>query len=85
MLYFVSDTVYVKLQYVYLVCSGVCSIIGRGVRGLFGGGGSGGQAGIRADVPTGVCVCMLYVGGWGVHGLADGGVWFLHIGSMSGA
>ena len=33
LLYFVSDTVYVKLQYVYVVCSGVCSIIGRGVRG----------------------------------------------------
>ena len=33
LLYFVSDTVYVKLQYVYVVCSGVCSIVGRGVRG----------------------------------------------------
>ena len=32
LLYFVSDYVYVKLQYVYVVCSGVCSIIGRGVQ-----------------------------------------------------
>ena len=33
LLYFVSDTVYVKLQYVYVVCSGVCSIVWRGVWG----------------------------------------------------
>ena len=40
--YFISDTIYITLQYVYVVCC----IIMRGVRGLlFGGVGSGGCAG----------------------------------------
>ena len=33
LIYFISDTVYIMLQFVYVVCSGVCSVIGRGVRG----------------------------------------------------
>ena len=30
LVYFISDTIYVKLQYVYVVSSGVCSFIGKG-------------------------------------------------------
>ena len=39
--YFISNTIYIKLQYVYAVCS----IIGRGVwRVVWGAGASGGRA-----------------------------------------
>ena len=45
-LYFISDTVYVKLQHVYVVCPGVVLLLGEGCEGLFGGGDGGGRAGV---------------------------------------
>ena len=40
------------------MCSSVCSIVGRGVRGLFGGGSGGGWAGVGVDVSS-LAVCMV--------------------------
>ena len=79
MLYFVSDTIYVKLQYVYVVWSCVYSIIGRvwGVVWMRGYWWSGWSRGLMS-------LCVWCVIG-GVGGLMGGGVWFLRIGSMSGA
>ena len=45
------------------------------MRGLFLGGCGGGRAGVE---------CGVWVSG-GIGGLAGGGVWFLLVGSVSGA
>ena len=72
------------LQFVYAVCSGVCSIVLSAVRGAVRRRRRwwlGWSRGLMS--PLVVCVCC--VSGRGVGGLAEGGVWFLSISSVSGA